>query len=1171
MHYNERAMDVKKWISALGFTPKEHTVNTYSKQYPLYSGYHIDVDFGKKVIHYNEILSDSKTTQNFSHLENFVVLECVDRLLNQGYSPKSIILEKSYPAGRGSTKRLDILVLKEKTPYLMVECKTYGEEFDKELVKTQKDGGQLFTYFQQDTKAELLMLYASTLTGDKFVSEHRVIKIGDELRNAGSVKEAHAIWSGAFYETGFWGKHPYDFEQEKFTKEGSLRELNEAEGMALFNKFATILRRHSVSDKPNAFNKIFNLFLAKLYDEQKMPSQELEFHWRENDNPVDFQVRLFNLHKEGLRAFLDKELEGIYDSDFDGANNREELLEKKKKVLKINKIYDIKEVFDDDTFEQNHRVLKDVVKLLEQYQIRYPRKQRHLSEFFEQLLTTGLKQEAGQFFTPPTVTKFIVRSLPLPQLLKQEINQPVPSLPAALDYAAGSGHFITEILEEYQDIIENLNTSDFYPKAQKEVAAWKADPYSWAARYIYGIEKDYRLVKVAKVGCYFYGDGLAQIILGDGLDSFAKSKSYVGLLKKNAKEPQFSVLVSNPPYSVDGVKDDIEYIGAQKEFALYNNLTDSSSEIEALFVERTAQLLKEGGVAGIVLPNTILSNGGIYAKAREIILQNFDIIAIAQLGGNTFMATNTNTVVLFLRKRNNAEVARIKESVYRVAEGYAQTHEDPTINGVEKPVETYLARTGETTVNAEKFYYFILNYHTKTVIVKTGEKDAEKNFLGYRIIKRRGSEGYHAIQSGKTIDECTKLYDDSRFDNEEKASAYIFNAFNGTFPAIHSSLKENVFYVDLVDLLTFDRDNFDKNVSLAIKKKVKFDSLWGIGELVSLSDVADIKKGTTSMTKEKTVAGSIPVIAGGQDAAYYHNEANRDGNVITISASGAYAGFVNYHAEPIFASDCNTIKSKDESKILTSLIFHLLKSVQDELYGLQRGQAQPHVYGDDLAKIKIPLPAPDVQQKIVAEMMVLEQKEAKAKEEIRNNRAKIERLFADADNRADRTFRLSNDDVFDISIGKRVIGADLKPDGTIPVYSANVFEPFGYIDQYLITDFNVPSVLWGIDGDWMVNYIPANIPFYPTDHCGVLRVKSKDILPKFLAWVLNKEGLTHNFSRTLRASIDRIKGISIKVLSIAEQEAVVSTVQALENEIAKAQEAIDKIPAQKAAILKKYL
>lgn len=121
-----------------------------------------------------------------------------------------------------------------------------------------------------------------------------------------------------------------------------------------------------------------------------------------------------------------------------------------------------------------------------------------------------------------------MRSLPIRQMILSEINNQVPRLPAVIDYAAGSGHFITEALEEYQDIINEIDIERdlTFPNAKKEVKAWQANPYSWASRYMYGIEKDYRLVKVAKVGCYFYGDGVAQIIHGDGLDSFTTSKTY---------------------------------------------------------------------------------------------------------------------------------------------------------------------------------------------------------------------------------------------------------------------------------------------------------------------------------------------------------------------------------------------------------------------------------------------------------------------------------------------------------------------------------------------------------------------------------------------------------------------------------------------------------------------
>ncbi len=137
--------------------------------------------------------------------------------------------------------------------------------------------------------------------------------------------------------------------------------------------------------------------------------------------------------------------------------------------------------------------------------------------------------------------------------------------------------------------------------------------------------------------------------------------------------------------------------------------------------------------------------------------------------------------------------------------------------------------------------------------------------------------------------------------------------------------------------------------------------------IVTLEDIAIIKKGS-SITQKDTSEGTIPVIAGGQKPAYFHNVSNRDGNVITVSASGAYAGFVNYFASPIFASDCSTIQSKDESQSLTRYIYLILKGLQEEIYKFQQGGGQPHVYPKDLVTIEIPLPPLDVQEQIVAEL-----------------------------------------------------------------------------------------------------------------------------------------------------------------------------------------------------------
>jgi type I restriction enzyme M protein len=161
-------------------------------------------------------------------------------------------------------------------------------------------------------------------------------------------------------------------------------------------------------------------------------------------------------------------------------------------------------------------------------------------------------------------------------------------------------------------------------------------------------------------------------------------------------------------------------------------------------------------------------------------------------------------------------------------------------------------------------------------------------------------------------------------------------------------------------------ENGDYNLS-GDRYRVAIDYSNAKWPMVKLGEVCEIEKGS-SITKKDTINGEIPVIAGGQQPAYFHNQANRRGDTITVSASGAYAGFVNYFDIPIFASDCTTVQSKNETEVLTKYIFLTMKHLQDEFYKLQKGMGQPHVYGKDFAQIQIPLPPLEIQQQIVAEL-----------------------------------------------------------------------------------------------------------------------------------------------------------------------------------------------------------
>ncbi len=1022
----------KDFLKKLGFFPKNNTSGIFYKNYKFAEDYCIEIDFKEKKFNFgNKIKAESGTTLNFSQEENWVVFECVNRLLDKGYKPEDIVLEKIYPTGHGTSGRLDILVKQNKKAYLMIECKTWGQEFDKAFKKLKKDGGQLFTYFQQDRDAEYLILYTSKYDNNKIEYVNEIIKIEDSYRETSNVKDFYDRWSKLTSQNGLFDiwVNSYDFQSKALTID-QLKNITQEDSSFIFNRFLEILRHNVVSDKPNAFNKIFTLFLCKIVDENRNPDDQLNFQWIEGvDNNISFQKRLTDLYKKGMQELLSKEVTDISDDEFNkkygSLDNavRENILREITKIrLQKNNEFAIKEVFDEETFEENAIVLKEIVELLQIYRIRYAEKQQYLSDFFELLLTTGLKQESGQFFTPIPIARFICRSIPLNKITEKKLlaGNSDDLLPTIIDYATGSGHFLTESMNEIQNIIQNIDEQKLKPQVKREISSWKIKPFDWAFSYVYGVEKDYRLVKTAKVGCYLHGDGVAQVIHSDGLGSFLNTKEYKNKLKHSDSNflqdnKKFDIVISNPPYSVSAFKSNLKREFAEKDFELYKYLTDQSSEIECLFVERTKQLLKDNGVAGIILPSSILNNSGVYTRTREIILKYFEIISITELGPNTFMETRTSTVILFLKRRNNYDWENIENSV----DQFFINLKDVAVNNIENVFSKYLKyvwknisfrdfitllkrKPNNKILNHEiykeyeknklnqeelldsiirtekdKLLYFILAYNQKIVLVKSDEsgmKDLEKEFLGYEFSNRRGREGIHATKKGKGIDECTKLFDPIALDNPTKVSTYIYDAFKNNFDRdIDESLKNHISRINLIDMIFWDRNNFEKNINLNVNEKIDFEKIWESNQLIFLSEIANIKKGT-SITKEKIKGGKIPVIAGGQTPAYFHNQSNRKGKIITVSASGAYSGFVNYFESPIFASDCNTIESKDKKVFSTKLIFEYLKSIQDVIYKLQRGQAQPHVYGDDLAKIKIPFPKQETQEKIIKEIDELEKK-----------------------------------------------------------------------------------------------------------------------------------------------------------------------------------------------------
>ena len=124
-----------------------------------------------------------------------------------------------------------------------------------------------------------------------------------------------------------------------------------------------------------------------------------------------------------------------------------------------------------------------------------------------------------------------------------------------------------------------------------------------------------------------------------------------------------------------------------------------------------------------------------------------------------------------------------------------------------------------------------------------------------------------------------------------------------------------------------------------------------------LGQLAEFKRGKI-ITKKDAVEGTIPVVAGGLEPAYYCNRSNTAERVITVSGSGANAGFTRMYFERVWASDCSFVDA------LTTPFLHFvycyLKGNKTTIDNMQKGAAQPHVYAKDINSLEISIPVESI-------------------------------------------------------------------------------------------------------------------------------------------------------------------------------------------------------------------
>jgi type I restriction enzyme M protein len=362
----------------------------------------------------------------------------------------------------------------------------------------------------------------------------------------------------------------------------------------------------------NAFDELFKLFFAKLHDEYR-PGHK-------GKDPVEFRVPA-----------------GTPDAIYKRFNN---LFLAAKKRSHWNQIFD-----DGDVIKLRGDALRLCAAALEQYSLTHTDLDV-VDAAFEYLVNPEQKGQKGQYFTPRPVVKMAVK------MLNPQDGERV------IDPACGSCGFLIHTIRHVQQLYD-WNTSDLY---------------RYANEYLYAVDFDERMKKIAKTMMIIAGDGKANVFGVSTLDVRAwqnsDARTRIGEFSKEVRDGNFDLVLTNPPFAgkISGrsqlsaydlyelaetgelsTDEDEEDEGNSSEKTKKRNKI-SGMKRDILFIERALDLLKPGGRCAIVLPQGNLNNLGTRAL-RKYVANRARLLAVVGLHVNTFKPfTGTKTSVVFLQK-----------------------------------------------------------------------------------------------------------------------------------------------------------------------------------------------------------------------------------------------------------------------------------------------------------------------------------------------------------------------------------------------------------------------------------------------------------------------------------------------------------------------------------------
>lgn len=406
-----------------------------------------------------------------------------------------------------------------------------------------------------------------------------------------------------------------------------------------------------------------------------------------------------------------------------------------------------------------------------------------------------------------------------------------------------------------------------------------------------------------------YGQNEINILYADALASFelANTNNLEGeKAKPQIESNSFDLLIANPPYSVKGFLETLSD-KSKNTYKLFNDdiNIETNNSIECFFCERANQILNDNAKAAIILPSSILNKDSIYKNTREILFQNFDFIAIVELGNQTFGATGTNTIILFLRKKET-----FKQENHLISQDYSlikERIEAENLKDNENFYQNYLSAYCDFRKFDKELYSNFLNGNLDSKLAELeafkdyrnafrqtsdykklkeskiykeskDKQDLEdKAFLAYTQAIEKDKLLYFCLSLNQEVliikspsdikeqkkflgyewsnrkgDEGLKelhepylspLFERGNPQNETKLNTLICKAFLKTLSDIPKDLQGYASKARLIDMMDFEKVEFNKAISLNVKSRDELNPFKNSKyELVRLGEVCDLNK-----------------------------------------------------------------------------------------------------------------------------------------------------------------------------------------------------------------------------------------------------------------------------------------------------------------------------------------